>query len=420
MRMRMHTRVWNGRGEMAELKAAASGVINDYSAELGRLSDEIWQNPELAFKEHKAHALLSSFLEKNGFSVKRKFMGLDTAFRATFGSGNPNVCVICEYDALPDIGHACGHNLIAEAGIAAGMGVKAALESRSAPTGTLTVMGTPAEESGSGKTVLFNKGAFENVDVAMMIHPAPVTIIAPGFLACCSLQVTYSGKAAHAAAYPWEGLNALDAAVTAYNSISVLRQQMKPEWRVHGVITNGGAKPNIIPEKSVLEYYIRAPRVEDLVVLKKKVEACFEAAAKATGCEVSVTTDGIDLEINSNPTLCQLFADNAVAMGVENFDQERTLTASSDMGTLSYVLPSIHPMYGIGSGTKLNHTHEFTAIANTADAHSETLKFAKVMAHTCIDVLTQPAKLKAARKDFEASIAKLKFDPLSVIQGKEL
>ena len=402
---------------MAELKAVASGAIDACRGELQQLSAEIWRNPELSFEEHKAHDLLTSYLEKKGFAVERGHTGLDTAFRATFGSGRkPNVCVICEYDALPEIGHACGHNLIAEAGVAAGLGVKAALETSGAPSGTLTVMGTPAEEGGSGKARLFENGAFENIDTAMMIHPAPVAIIAPSLLAICSLKITFTGKAAHAAAFPWEGLNALDAAVMAYNSISVLRQQMKPDWRVHGVITNGGAKPNIIPEKSVMEYYVRAPTGTELVELKKKVAVCFEAAAKATGCEVTICQVGTDLEVNNNPTLCQLFVDNLRGMGVEKFAREGVLTGSTDMGSLSYMLPAIHPFYVVGSGAETNHTREFTRVANTPEAHGETLVYAKAMAHTCLDVLLQPGKLEAVKQEFQGSVAGLAFDPLSFIK----
>ena len=403
---------------MAELKAVVSGAIDACRSELQQLSAEIWRNPELSFEEHKAHDLLTSYLEKKGFAVERGHTGLDTAFRATFGSGRkPNVCVICEYDALPGIGHACGHNLIAEAGVAAGLGVKAALETSGAPGGTLTVMGTPAEEEGSGKVRLFENGAFENIDTAMMIHPAPVAIIAPSILAACSLEITFTGKAAHAAAFPWEGLNALDAAVTAYNSISVLRQQMKPDWRVHGVITNGGAKPNIIPEKSVMEYYVRAPTGTELVELKKKVELCFEAAATATGCEVTISqTCSTELEVINNPTLCQLFADNLRGMGVEKFAQKGVLTISTDMGSLSYMLPAIHPFYVIGSGAETNHAREFTRVANTPEAHGETLVYAKAMAHTCLDVLLQPGKLEAVKQEFQSSVAGLAFDPLSFIK----
>jgi amidohydrolase len=232
----------------AKLKCAASGIIDTYSEELLELSGEIWKNPELGFKEHLAHSLLTGFLERRGFEVQRSFAGLETAFRATFGSGRPNVCVICEYDALPVIGHACGHNLIAEAGIAAGLGLKAALECEGAPKGMVTVMGTPAEETSGGKLDMIQNGAFSDVDIAMMVHPSPSDIVSPTTLGVSMWNVEFTGKSAHAAAYPWEGVNALDAAVMAYNSISLLRQQMKPTWRVHGVALNGGGTdPAIIP-----------------------------------------------------------------------------------------------------------------------------------------------------------------------------
>ena len=403
---------------MAELKRVASVAVDDCRDALQQLSDELWRQPELGFKEHKAHDLLTSFLERKGFAVERGYTGIETAFRATFGSGRPNVCVICEYDALPEIGHACGHNLIAEAGVAAGLGVKAALESSGAPKGRVTIMGTPAEEGGSGKVRLIENEAFKDIDTAMMIHPTPVTLVAPGFLAVCQFIVTFTGKAAHAAAFPWEGVNALDAAVMAYNSISVLRQQMKPDWRVHGVITNGGTKPNIIPEKTELEYWVRAPTALELVTLKKKVVACFETAAKATGCQVDITVEGTDLEINSNPVLTTLFTNNLKAIGVKEFQEEGLLTGSTDMGSVSYMLPALHPTYKIGSGAEVNHTREFTSIANTPDAHRETLVFAKVMAHTCIDVLMQPESLETAKRDFQSSIAKLGFEPLPFLQGK--
>ena len=245
------------------LKTLASSTIDENTEELKTIGEKIWSSPELCYKEYKAHDLLTGFLEKKGFSVERSYTGIETAFRAIFGSGRPNVCVICEYDALPEIGHACGHNLIAEAGVAAGLGLKAAQELSNAPKGRLTVMGTPAEEGGGGKEFLIQNGAFEDIDVAMMVHPTPYSAVSAIWNCISSLQITYTGKAAHAAAFPWEGLNALDAAVMAYTSISVLRQQMKPKWRVHGVITNGGAKPNIIPEKTSMEYYIRAPNRSD-------------------------------------------------------------------------------------------------------------------------------------------------------------
>ena len=387
----------------APLKDKAASTIDASSQELYELSSEIWRNPELGFKEYKAHELLTGFLEKKGFAVERSFTGIETAFRATFGSGRPNVCVICEYDALPEIGHACGHNLIAEAGVAAGLGLKAALESSDAPKGCVTVLGTPAEEGEGGKINLIDNGAFEDVDIAMMVHPSPTSIITPGFLALKQLSVTYTGKASHAGAFPWEGINALDAAVLAYNSISVLRQQMKPTWRVHGVALNGGTDPAVIPDETHLLYYIRTPMKSELNTLERKVVACFQAAAKATGCQVEIKQKGTTFEdLLSNDVLGHLYAKNFESLG-ENYVFKKDLTISTDMGNVAYTVPSIHPMYAIGSG-ELNHTTEFREAANTTDAHSATLTAAKAMAHTCVDVLTTEGLLEKIKVTFKNRI----------------
>ena len=365
----------------------AAAAIESNKEDLQALSDEIWRNPELGFKENKAHQLLTDFLEKKGFSVERGYCDISTAFRATFGSGGPNVCVICEYDALPEIGHACGHNLIAEAGVAAGLGVKAFLE-ETGSSGRLTVMGTPAEEGEGGKVFLIEKGAFEGIDLTMMVHPAPYDVAITTFAAMCSLDVVFTGKAAHAAGFPWEGLNALDAAVMAYNSISVLRQQMKPSWRVHGVITNGGGiEPSIIPEKASLFYYIRAPTRKEVLILRKKVEACFEAAAHATGCSLNITEPDKQFDnLVSNSVLVDMYSNNIRLLGgeIERFVDDG---GSTDMGNVSHVVPSIHPCYRIGNG-ELYHTREFTSVTNTPEAHCQTLRVAKSMAFTCINVLT--------------------------------
>ena len=399
------------------LKDKAASTIDASSQELYELSSEIWRNPELGFKEYKAHELLTSFLEKKGFAVECSFTGIKTAFRATFGSGRPNVCVICEYDALPGIGHACGHNLIAEAGVAAGLGLKAALESSDTPKGCVTVLGTPAEEGGGGKVYLIQNGAFEDVDIAMMVHPGPATFVAPRILARYQLSVTFTGKASHAAGFPWEGVNALDAAVLAYNSISVLRQQMKPSWRVHGIFTNGGIKPNIIPEKSSLLFYIRAPNVTELETLVAKVKACFEAAAKATGCEVAIEQPAPPyLDIISNPPFLKSYTENLKSLGVE-YEYARDL-GSSDIGNVSYLVPAIHPFYTVGSGKEVNHTHEFTQVSNTPEAHSATLTAAKAMAHTCIDVLTTEGLLEEIRTTFGSVKAQCRPDVIAIASGR--
>ena len=389
--------------EREDLKAAASAAVDVNKEELSLLSSEIWKNPELGFKEHKAHELLTSFLEKKGFALERSFTGIETAFRATFGSGRPNVCVICEYDALPEIGHACGHNLIAEAGVAAGLGLKAALECSDAPKGRVTIMGTPAEEGWGGKVYLIENGAFKDVDIAMMVHPSPYTVLLPTFSAIAELKVTYTGKAAHAAAFPWKGVNALDAAVLAYNSISVLRQQMKPKWSVHGIITNGGNKPNIIPERSELEYWIRAPDRTELEMFGAKVKACFHAAAAATGCKVTVKEIGKVFDnLLSNEILAKLYGDNLGTFGID-FCTALEEIGSTDMGNVSYTVPAIHPMYLVGSG-EVYHSREFTLVTNTPAAHAITLTAAKAMAHTCIDVLTTEGLLEEIKAQFEQEL----------------
>jgi amidohydrolase len=385
-----------------ELKCTASKYIDGCSEELyQQICEELWMNPELGFEEYKAHEILTGYLEKKGFSVERSYTGIETAFRAIFGSGRPNVCVICEYDALPEIGHACGHNLIAEAGVAAGLGLKAALESSNAPKGRLTVMGTPAEETLGGKINLVENGAFKDVDIAMMVHPAPYSILKTQFIACVEMKITYTGKAAHAAAFPWEGVNALDAAVMAYTSISVLRQQMKPDHSIHGVITNGGTKPNIIPEKASMEYFIRAPTRSEVYAFIKKVRACFEAAAIATGCQVDIEECSSNFDMKSNNTLAANYHENYQALGGCEMIEEWREIGSTDMGNVSYSVPSIHPMYKIGSG-EVYHTRDFTTVTNTPEAHAETLVAAKAMAHTCIDVLTTDGLLERIRKEFES------------------
>lgn len=345
-----------------KLKEVASAVIDKLSGDLYQLGNEIWHNPELGGEEFKAHSILTSFLVAQGFRVDRQYTGITTAFRATFGSGRPNVCVICEYDALPSIGHACGHNLIAEAGIAAGLGLKAALESSDTIKGTVTIMGTPSEEIIGGKVDLIKNGAFKDIDVAMMFHPAPYNVLKPSeLIACAEWKVKYTGKAAHASAYPWMGVNALDAAVMAYNALSVYRQQMKPQHSIHGVITDGGERPNVIPEKSELHYYIRAPTIAETRQLMKKCQDCFEGAALATGCTVEFVEEGnVYYDVQSNDILAKLFSKNASNLGLEMAETGGSL-GSTDMGNVSYEVPSIHPMIKIGTG-EIYHTRAFTGI----------------------------------------------------------
>ncbi len=295
------------------------------------------------------------------------------------------MCVICEYDALPGIGHACGHNLIAEAGIAAGLGIKAFIESNG--IGMVTVMGTPAEEGGGGKVLMIERGGFKGIDVAIMAHPAPYEIIMPHHLACAQMNITYSGKAAHAAAFPWEGINALDAGVLAYTNISALRQQMKPSWRVHGIFTNGGVKPNIIPETVSLQYYIRAPTMEELCILKEKVISCFKGAATSTGCTVDISDTGkLYQNVTCNSVLGRLYEQNYSTLGITDYEFEGDLTSSTDFGNVSQIIPGIHPRYKVGNGVP-THSAPFAQVANATESHDKTIIVGKAICLTSIDVL---------------------------------
>ncbi|XP_076444595.1 xaa-Arg dipeptidase-like isoform X1 [Babylonia areolata] len=395
------------------LKQIACDAIDAKMTALKALSQDIWNHPELCYEEKHAHQVLTQFLEENGFSVERKFH-LDTAFRAgpnnvkSQGDG-PNIAVLCEYDALPGIGHACGHNLIAMLGIAASLGIQAALQAPEfTGSGKLTVMGTPAEEGGGGKVALINKGAFSDVDLAMMAHPSQFNLKKPIFLAMTEVTIRYHGKAAHAASHPWKGVNALDAAVMCYTNISHLRQQMHPAWRVHGVITKGGLKPNIIPDLTELHYYIRTPTDPEMLVLKDKVLGCVEAAAKASGCEFECEFGMSYSSLVTNDVMATLYTENAQRVGIQQETElAKVLKAggSTDMGNVSRVVPGLHPKFYIGTPAS-GHTPAFATQAKTEEAEHCSLVVAKALAMTAIDFFLKPSLVQQAKdmfhKDLEA------------------
>ncbi|KAK9533749.1 hypothetical protein VZT92_008849 [Zoarces viviparus] len=402
-----------------QVKDAVQRCIDRHEDELHSLSRDIWSRPELAGHETHAHDRLVRFFSQDDTWTVEAHYRLATAFRASWGpvgggggggEGEPvlNVGFLCEYDALPGIGHACGHNLIAEVGAAAALGLKAALEIRSElpqPV-KITVLGTPAEEDIGGKIDLIKAGAFADVDLVFMAHPAQQDV---SFLPCVALDevsVKYHGKASHASAYPWEGVNALDAAVLAYNNLSALRQQLKPEWRLHGIIKHGGEKPNIIPVYTELNYYLRTPQVKDLCHLKAKAEACFRAAAVATGCRVEIIYPSHGYyNILPNATLANLYENNGKALGIQFQEQSANFSGSTDFGNVSFIVPGIHPFFYIGTDA-FNHTEEYTEAAGAEKAQLFTLRTAKALAMTAVDVVCCPVLLRQVREDF--SLAKLK------------
>ncbi|KAI6660515.1 hypothetical protein LOD99_14099 [Oopsacas minuta] len=357
-------------------------------------------------EEVKAHAILTDFLQAEGFKVERSYI-LPTAFKAIYytQSDEPdvNACVICEYDALPGVEHGCGHNLIAEAGLAAAIGIKAVIEIFPDVKLKLTVMGTPGEEGGGGKIKMLSKEAFKGIDFAIMVHPANFNAIYPNVLSLNGMEITYTGKPAHAAAYPWEGVNALDAAVNAYSAVSMMRQQFKPTWRAHGVFTDGGLKPNVIPDRAVLSYMIRAPNNAELEQLMDKLEGCFNAGATATGCTVVINKSDIPyFDMRTNSILAEIYRNNSMELGMTYPDIETDKAQSSfstDMGNVSYEVPSIHPTYALNT-TSVNHTTEFNLASNTIESHEITLIAGIAMAHTAIDVVFTDGVLIQVKEEF--------------------
>lgn len=394
---------------LLQLKEKAKSSIDQAQDKLHALSRDIWSFPELAYQESNAHdRLVDYFRQESGWEVEAHYK-LDTAFRASWGpKSNQNgrlvrVGFLSEYDALPGIGHACGHNLIAEVGVAAAVGLRGALQDKplSVPV-QVVVLGTPAEEEGGGKIDLLKEGAFDGLDVVFMAHPSTQDAVYLPCVANHDVTVRYHGKASHASAYPWEGVNALDAAVLCYNNLSVLRQQLKPTWRLHGIIKHGGLKPNIIPAYTELEYYLRTPTRAELSLLKQKAEACFRAAAVATGCQVQIEfTKNIYSNMLRFSTLDQLYQANGTALGMDFVDEEvlANESGSTDFGNVTFEVPGIHPYFYIGSDA-LNHTEEYTEAAGAVKAQFYTLRMAKALAMTALDLLLSPEQLERVRLEF--------------------
>jgi amidohydrolase len=383
-------------------KAIASETIEAASAALRKLSLDIHSHPELAFEEHHAHAALTDFLEERGFAVERGAYGMETAFKAVAGSGGPAIAVMCEYDSLPGIGHACGHNLIAVSGVAVALGLQATLGEGN---GTVVVLGSPAEEGGGGKIRMIDAGAFDDIEAALMLHPGPLGGSLSGgarplMSAISSLVVDFHGRNAHAAASPWAGLNALDALVAGYSAVAMLRQHIRPDQRIHGIITEGGKAPNVVPDHTQARFMIRARDRAAVDELRVRVLACFEGAAQSTGCtlEYEWGASGYD-DVRSNGTMADGYVANAAALGQEVRSEPAEAYASTDMGNVSYVVPSIHPMFGIPAEFA-NHHAGFTEAAATEEAHERTLIAAKALCHTALDLYSDGETLAATKRDF--------------------
>jgi len=380
-----------GEGNM-DPKRAAQERFDSAGSALVDLSHRIHAHPELGFEEEKASTWLCEMLTDAGFSVERGIGALPTAFRARFGSGPVHVGLCAEYDSLPGIGHACGHNIIAASALGAAF---AAAQVADEIGLTVTVIGTPAEEVGnaSGKILLLERGAFDGLHAAMMVHPAPVDMLRARMIAASMFEVHCTGKESHASAFPELGVNAADALTIAQTAIGLLRQHIRSTDRVHGIVTHGGEAPNIVPAHTSARYIVRSDTLEQLTELRTKVYRCFEAGALATGAKLEIAGgDKPYAEVQHNATLAALYRANAAALGrafPNATEWETRPSGSTDMGNVSRVIPSIHPMIGIDSLPAVNHQPEFAAHCVSAPADKALRDGALAMAWTCIDLARQ-------------------------------
>ncbi|OIW24479.1 metal-dependent amidase/aminoacylase/carboxypeptidase [Coniochaeta ligniaria NRRL 30616] len=393
-------------------------VVEAHRVALQALNHRIHSNPELCYEEFMAHDACVEFLTKAGCKVTPHAYGLSTSFEAEYsqGTGGRIIVLNAEYDALPGIGHACGHNLIGVGSIAAFLSAVAQLKASNV-AGTVRVLGTPAEEGGGGKVALIKKGAYESVDACIMAHPAPLRLNYPipyvGNIyvphnAISKFQIKFKGQNAHAAADPWNGRNALDAVVMAYSAIGLLRQQTEDDCRMHGVIVNGGLKQNIIPDLTVLDYAVRAPSLGKLQAVKTRVIDCCEGAAKAAGCTVEFVDTITCADVRPNKAICSVIKEESDKLGYPllcDFNFPRN-PASTDQGNVTYITPGLQFIYGIPADEGcFNHTIGFHTSSGTEEAFDRTLTIAKIMAATVWKILSNDEVALAMKEEFEADKA---------------
>ena len=385
---------------MDALKRRVADAVERLGDELTALSLDIHAHPELAFEETRAADRVGRFLTEQGFKVEAGVGGIPTAFRASLEIGpGPTLAILCEYDALPGVGHACGHNVIAAAGAGAGAALMAARDGL--PSGRVVVIGTPAEERGGGKGCLVEAGLFRDVDAAMMIHGFDRTLLHQDLLGVARVTFEWEGRAAHASVDPWEGVNALDACVATFNGVAMLRQQMRPDCRIHGVVAEGGIAGNIIPERAVADFNVRGPSLEAMWALHRRVVACAEAAALASATRLTVTRHPDVYEpMRRNQGLLDVFAANLGASGLAEGPAAPDRLASSDIGNVSQVTPTIHAWVQIAALGTAIHTREFAGAAAAPSARVGLLAGAKLMALSAVDLLADPSRLRVIKEEF--------------------
>ena len=383
---------------------------NEIISEIEKIKESLWDindyiycNPELGDQEFKAVEKLTSLLEKHSFNIETGIANRETSFKAEFDSGieGPTIAYMCEYDALPGIGHGCGHNMIGTMGAGAGVALSKIINKIG---GKVVVFGTCAEETNGAKVDMAEQGLFNNVDVAMMLHPNNVTCESGTSLAMEAIEFDFFGQTSHAAASPEKGINALDAVILTFNGINALRQHVTSDVRMHGIISEGGVAANIVPDKAVAKFYVRAEKKKYLKEVVEKVKNIARGAALMTGArlEISNYESSFD-DMNTNKNLSKIFNKNLEGLGVEVKEAEK-VSGSLDMGNVSYVVPSIHPMIGIGNVNLVGHTVEMAEATITKEAHEAIVKGVTALAFTGYDVISDKNLLAEIKKEFKETV----------------
>ena len=382
------------------LKASVIGEIDARRQEISELSLKIHANPELGFHEVKAASWLTQYLMENSFAIEQGICELPTAFRGSYGQGRPAIAILAEYDALPKLGHACGHNLIAACAVSAGVASKPAIDQFG---GSIFIIGTPAEEIGGGKAIMAERGAFDNIDVAMLVHPGTHNTVTTQALACQVLEVEFFGKAAHAAARPEVGINALEAMLQSFAAINSLRQHIKAKARIHGIITDGGEAANIVPAHSAGIFLVRAEDEAYLEKLKQRVINCFSGAATASGARLEYRWGDVRYApLRNNLALARLFRRNMQSLRrkVKLLDPSKTF-GSTDMGNVSQLVPSIHPTVAIAPNGDSVHSPQFALAAASEAGIQGLIDAAKALAMTVTDLVANPEIVNKIKEEFQ-------------------
>jgi amidohydrolase len=394
------------------LRERAVAVIDENADAIVSLSKYIHANPEIAMQEFKSSKACADMLEHFGFTVERGVGDIPTAFAATYGTDGPLIAYLSEYDALPGLGHGCGHNLIAIANIAAGLGLKAAIDG--GVSGRVTVFGTPAEEAVGGKVLMANAGLFAGVDAALGAHPSTSEASCPTVegsgqaLACMLVRIEYHGQSAHAAGDPWNGRNSLDAVIMLFNGISALRQHVKSDARLHGVITHGGLAPNVIPDYAAAEFFVRAGTSAYMHQLADRVREIAEGAAAMTGTRLDFSTpEEPNSDMITNHVMARALKKNLDRVGVVLQEAKAEPgSGSTDWGNVSYVTPSVELSYPIVDRVITWHSSDVVAAADSELGYENTLLVAKALAMTGIDLIEDPELLAEVKSSWSAEVAR--------------